>query len=130
MEITDKIKAKVFGQYLGQVAEWKNTEYTNKYETEVMWDNLEFFIGNKALLRLKPLSEISDSEAVEVAKMQVMPFIPYSETKKYLLDKNILKYSYMMNINQYQYLQEIGYDLPNYLLGGKTLQECGLATYE
>jgi hypothetical protein len=30
----------------------------------------------------------------------------------------------------YQFLQSRGYDLPHYLLGGKTLHECGLAIYE
>ena len=30
----------------------------------------------------------------------------------------------------FQYLQSEGYDLPQHLLGGKTLQECGLAIYE
>ena len=30
----------------------------------------------------------------------------------------------------YQFLQDEGYDLPQYLLGGKTLQESGLAIYQ
>jgi hypothetical protein len=34
------------------------------------------------------------------------------------------------NCVTYQYLISKGYDLPNYLLGGKTLHECGLCIYE
>ena len=30
----------------------------------------------------------------------------------------------------HQFLQSKGYDLPNYLLGSKTLKECNLAIYE
>ncbi len=33
-------------------------------------------------------------------------------------------------VQVYQFLQSKGYDLPNYLLGGKTLHEAGLAIYE
>jgi hypothetical protein len=34
-----------------------------------------------------------------------------------------------LKLESYQYLISKGYDMPQYLLGGKTLQEAGLAEY-
>jgi len=144
MEIEYEIKRKVFGQYLGQVAQWKNLEYTDKYETETMWDNVEYYIGNKAYLILKPLSEITDEDIIEVCKLQ-QEFKEQKDIKvsfdidiknKGCLDCCIewdgYKHDYYQPVYSptYQYLQLKGYDLPQYLLEGKTLQEVGLAIYE
>lgn len=134
MEITYEIKRKVFGQYLGQVAQWKNLEYTDKDETETMWDNVEYYIGNNAYLILTPISEITDEDAIEVAKIAKCKYCiaDISDLKPHLLRS--MSYTNVWNGNTVlsicQYLQSKGYDLPQYLLGGKTLQEVGLAIYE
>lgn len=104
-------------------------------------------------LQLKPLSAITDEDAIEVAKMEgfvfyhifrsnVSPFVLQikNEKNRFLSiaenwenchsDSDDGESGYMLNTNVYQYLQSKGYDLPQYLLGGKTLHESGLAIYE
>jgi hypothetical protein len=136
MAITNKIKLIVFGQYLGQVAQWKNLDYTDKYETEIMWDNIQFFIDNKAYLFLKPLSEITDDDAIEVYNIVKDVELLDKAKREHILSwfKNKTN-GYLVNdwditLQAFQFLQSKGYDLPQYLLGGKTLQEVGLAIYE
>lgn len=131
MKITNKIKAQVFGQYLGQVAQWKNLDYTDKYETETMWDNVTYYIDNNAYLILKPLSSISDEDAIELIKLHGKTENP-SYVKQSFIEKSqpFIRNWVMNNVMNYQFLQALGYDLPNFFLQGKTLHECNLAIYE
>ena len=139
MKIKNEIKLKVFGQYLGQVAQWKNLDYTDKFETETMWDNITYYIDNDAYLILKPLSAISDEDAVEVANIINVPKLTDTDMEMPKTDRvsiakgyiNQFQLSYPKRaLEVYQFLQSKGYDLPQYLLGGKTLKECNLAIYE
>lgn len=132
MEITAEIKAKVFAQYLGQ----KYTDETAE-EPEITTVNGEtitcFELYPKAMdtakLILKPLSAISDEDAIEVCNMleTVNPqfFLDSLNGKGGVYRKHTVD-----SILTYQFLQSKGYDLPHYLLDGKTLHEAGLAVYE
>ncbi len=127
MEIINEIKAKVFAQYFAQ-----NVGYTyDKRIESISCTNIAII----DYLILKPLSAITDEDAIEVAK------IVFSEDKSYwtisqgkACIKQFGKNSPFVSFNQgvlcSQFLQSRGYDLPQYLLGGKTLQEAGLAIYE
>jgi hypothetical protein len=155
MEITDEIKAKVFAQYLGQDAVIETGEkYTEAFEdgiTHVDGHLIDWFHEAETVkIKLKPISAITDEDAIEVAKM-------FGVTKKIKRHKSNNCYfvvhggydsiSFIENdvtyedgvsvegdvsrrLDVYQYLQSKGYDLPQYLLGNKTLHECGLAIYE
>lgn len=139
MEISNEIKAKVFAQYLGQRILVKSlTNYTcdlvlnNPYNDHRNGMELKSAIFNNAILILKPLSQISDEDAIEVAH------IGYGVERKQKINEN--KDRYIKNVKiyflnnptafVYQFLQSKGYDLPNYYLDGKTLFESNLAIYE
>lgn len=172
MEIKKETKAKVFAQYLGQrclSGHWLvgvnfGNEITrpllmteNKGSTTIDWE-ADF---NMDMLELKPLSSITDDDAIEVAKIIrkdeefkissiskdsviieskdgfVTIFLDFGITsvyKEYESQKiDRCPESFIDDykiVSVYLYLQSKGYDLPNYLLGGKTLKETGLATYE
>lgn len=127
MEITHEIKAKIFAQYLGQkFIDAKTKDYLehkmNTANLDIMysthdWDDIK--------LVLTPLSEITDEDAIGVSKIigdsQKLCDELHSDRGKRIL--NSKKENFML----FQYLQSKGYDLPNYLLGGKTLIESGLA---
>ena len=187
MEITNEIKAKVFAQYLGQII-LCNQNFTLWHDDEgqgitdykkgdiVNYDLLSldvrpfFEYVPSIILKLKPLSAITDEDAIEVAKLLFIN--PVHEWKVlryekhiYFLDvksiQNLETCSIEYNVNifwlahsikgshqiighedkipfllsesyntVYQFLQSKGYDLPHYLLNGKTLKECGLAIHE
>ncbi len=128
MEITTEIKAKVFAQYLLQKVKLthikKNHEQIFQLEPYVIEEMIESK-GFDFKLILKPLSEITHEDCTELYAA-----IKYGmKSSKFILE--ILQaLPYNAAIIAYQYLISKGYDLPNYLLGGKTLQECGLAIYE
>ncbi len=130
MEITNEVRAKVFAQYLGQK--------TTGSALSLKWLN-EYYENNFTSIKLilKPLSEISDKDAIEVAKI----------ANHWINDKNLMILKGKMIIEDwiknklnylsgwqwffiYQLLQSKGYDFPRYLLDGKTLFEAGLCIYE
>lgn len=158
MGITNEIKARVFAQYLGCGVEIK----TDKKERAIL-GVVGFKEPERVILRfpddetpewsyadldefyliLRPLSEITDEDAIEVAK------IIDSDAKDIYASEGTVHWTYEMfdeefencidfysfppivaPIALFQYLQSRGYDLPHYLLGGKTLKEAGLAIYE
>jgi len=141
MEITNEIKAKVFAQYLGQKCKIKNFEpiYVLSHAgiahigiTDEV-NNVGSPCGfNEIEILLKPLSQISDEDAIEVAKIQYKSI----DAERLYHNAETGKCSAALcNIPTLcgfacQFLQSRGYDLPNYLLGGKTLNEAGLAIYE
>lgn len=156
MEITNEIKAKVFAQYLGQIWRWQvgSLVYTIKF----CLDDLDKFIVKRLKysgqtvehkLILRPLSKITDEDAIECAILEGLVNAKVSQrgdgginmkddSYDLLLSFDceiwLYKYGLKTHTNKsfliYQYLISKGYDLPNYLLGGKTLKECGLAIYE
>jgi len=157
MEITNEIKLKVFAQYLGQKALTNKQSYkdpsagklsqvdisTNELVTDGEGGYYLSDTSNTKLI-LKPLSAISDEDAIEVCKLQ-QEFKEQKDIKVgfYIDIKNNgcldciiewdgYKHDYFQPVysTTYQFLQSKGYDLPQYLLGGKTLQECGLAIYD
>lgn len=131
MEHSNEIKAKVFAQYLGQSIKSNG----KKYELTVLDPNnrhkkeLFFALDNEVQLILKPLSSISDEDAIEVAKIQRPQFKVTAELGRSLVEKSIKGY-HTLTIRSYQFLLSRGYDMPQYLLGNKTLHECNLCCYE
>ncbi len=147
MKITDEIKTKVLSQYLGQPFKM----ITNGGEFKVSpatLGNIQL-INPEDTLVLKPLSSITDEDAIEVAKIEGLVNAKITGKNNYKIelsdDSYILLITYKGRIDLYkntnhiaqdktlemfQYLQSKGYDLPNYLLGGKTLHEAGLAIYK
>ena len=178
MEISTEIKAKVISQYLGQTCQTMTRQaqgqglpfkFLKGVLKEIDLGMIDGFIGlllenetnvtnhtnyntDQCKLILKPLIEITDEDAIEMAKLfggiegdvelnrptdltnediffavQVIQIEPewasYCTPKKW---RNINGYG----TNAYQWLQTKGYDMPHYLLGGKTLHEAGLAIYE
>jgi hypothetical protein len=178
MEITNEIKAKVFAPYVGVEMKCiaKSFQLENKILSGVVYNSrneyviclkkdnhIDFVDANEWIPILKPLSQITDEDAIEVASMVDSGFKLSKKTtvKRHnndtlisintnevddvcmvhiTLKKNFFNVKAIheddWNITTgtafkaYQYLQSRGYDLPNYLLGGKTLQEAGLAIYQ
>lgn len=173
MEIKNENKIKVLAQYIGCQVSIPAGYAFNGFKTD---DKVGEFNGirNEGFIHigniggyysfghfqliLKPLSAITDEDALEVAKIVGFenPEV-YSRTEDYVLiqekgkpvnnksvsiwfDGEILadgseRTTYEFSISEgisfvYQYLQSKGYDLPQYLLGGKTLKEAGLCIYE
>lgn len=105
----------------------------------------------KFKLLLCPLSAISDEDAIEVAKLFGIKnkvrrdksiktcfkftidgctgFIKFEFNEVYYYDGVSVEGDTTQSLKVYQYLQSKGYDLPHYLLSGKTLHEAGLAIY-
>jgi len=92
----------------------------------LQWLNLSAF-----KLILKPLSKISKEDADGVVKIMNYEQKDTLKDILYIAKFKILdSTSPEKAIEIYQFLQSKGYDMPQYLLGGKTLQDVGLAIYE
>lgn len=153
MKISNDIIAKVFSPYLGQrlSAELIYKGFTcelviNNFTTSMANGmTIGTAIQNNAKLILKPLSLITMDDAIEVCKIyghekgQVIinpkgDELTIIEFKRAEYDSSYIWLSLntneKWNIFVYQYLQSKGYDLPQFLLGGKTLEKAGLAIYE
>lgn len=165
MEITNEIKAKVFGQYLSYFA-----DQPTRFVFLKIIENLLNGVAVKYRIELKPLSTISDEDFIEASKLLPYDFktdkdfdvfrgeapfriyrgegstvasnIVYANTTgtkifkifvddgTIMLDDRIAPPCYTKHaLIIYQFLQSKGYDLPNYHLGGKTLEQAGLAYY-
>lgn len=157
MEIAKEIKLKIFAQYLGQMVYRGGTpdeKLVGVTDDSLIYDDGdEFNIFNDHKLLLRPLTSITDDEAIEMAKLfgcdslknakllinrpedKNNPDINFS-VQVYTLSPEYMSYStpkYWSNgygTNEYQWLQTKGFDLPHYLLGGKTLKECDLCYYQ
>lgn len=140
MERPKEIKFKVALQYYGQpFLVCYNIENNPVIET-FSGKNIEQGMyepdneNKRELLILKPLSSITDKDAIEVAKIAKCKYCiaDISDLKPHLLRS--MSFTNVWNGNTVlsicQYLQSKGYDLPQYLLGGKTLKEAGIAIYE
>ena len=134
MEITNEIKA--VSQYYGtDFLVCYNIEKTPVVE-KLNFKHLEFYepdpVNKRDLLILKPISAITDEDAIEVGKFWYENF-NLSEDAKLLIQRvkqDLSDPKIMLPFEAGQFLQSRGYDLPNYLLDGKTLQEAGLAIYD
>ncbi|HWY09701.1 MAG TPA: hypothetical protein VN026_00175 [Bacteroidia bacterium] len=140
-EISNELKAKVFAQYLGQTFKSNGRKYkmTVTETTNTHEKSLFFATDNVCELILKPLSTITDEDAIEASSIiggashlskesQIAQLKELFSLPSFFVNQtNISGYKWLQCI---QYLQSKGYDLPHFLLGGKTLQEAGLAIYE
>jgi hypothetical protein len=151
MEITDEIKRKVFSQYWEQEVaitgiksdEFGNEDENGSYPLDTV-NNIQLAVCDKLLL--KPISELSNEDAIEVAVLagMVRPMNRFEfvisrhiNYAKHILSDYFEEYRPVEDeitgnvwLLIFQYLQSKGYDIPQYLLGGKTLKECNLAVYE
>lgn len=119
MENTIDNKAKFFAQYYGQTAYDKDFDSNVKIGTNIhSWgllhpDGGTSLWGSLSIL-LKPLSSISDEDAIEVSKYEEWNFEKggyYQEIKNMVI--NSIEYRRVAtNIGTYQYLQSKGYALP------------------
>lgn len=181
-KISGEIRAKIFAQYIGQQVYCEsdfpmrsplhgvvNTIGVTAWDAEDRELHDSFDIANKncnTFLLLKPISSITDEDAIEVAEI-LHPgndrcSIIEKKNGKFVIDiddshstemsliieldfnlfikpgicNNIHGSDFGRCLNDYnhillfQFLQSKGYDLPQYLLGGKTLKESGLAIYK
>lgn len=145
MNTTNEIKAKVFAQYLGQKWQWdlRGTPILKLYSSDLT-EIERFEFGHNVKLILKPLSAITDEDAIEAGELlgiynrnipnAIGPFKEHKTVSGLIIaffcDKLKLQPSNLLIATAYQYLISKGYDLPHYLLGGKTLHKAGLAIYE
>lgn len=131
---SNEIKAKVFAQYLGQKFILPN-EDNGKQKFELRGCSIEniqeYSKWASAILILKPLSEISDEDATELVKLHKPSENPLY-VKQSFVEKSqpFIRNWVINNVINYQFLQALGYDLPHFLLGGKTLHEAGLCIYD
>jgi hypothetical protein len=172
MKISNETIAKVFAPYLFQNLEcviktgdhWQQRSYlyeVNSSEVIVSGKSFPFSRPvrfNECKLILKPLSAISDEDAIEVAKLLndkckhfslvrenplTRVYVKRTESDNdgaivefnrnhfwYEYDGNTIPVHSDVHLHCYQFLQSRGYDLPMWQLGGKTLHEAGLAIYE
>jgi len=164
MEITNEIKSKVFAQYLGNKVEYQdrtgiictyylpaNANYKSSYWICSLEEegNREMSCSaniNDCKLILKPISALTNEDAIEVAVLagMVRPMNRFEfvisrhiNYTKHILSEYFEGYRPTEEIitgnvwlSIFQYLQSKGYDIPQHLLGGKTLFECELAIYE
>lgn len=163
MKYSNDIIAKVIAPYLGQrlSAELIYKGFTcelviNNFTTSMANGmTIGTAIQNNAKLILKPLSSITDEDAIEVGKIIFGEEYSVGEVNRnndYEVSVKVLKPNTTVNQNvricfdgnfsncngyglrnvlrAIQYLISKGYDLPNHLLDGKTLFESRLAIYE
>ncbi len=122
--ITTNIKEKIFAQYFGAEYQYKNNFGTYKDNVE-FGHNTSSHIGQGAVLRLKPLSKITDEDVTGVINMGMDE--PYDQLEIESKDNDsvcfsfkprrggrisaILNYTELM-FDSYQLLQSKGYAMP------------------
>lgn len=126
MKITPEIKSIIFHQYHGQYVD------SDKGRCRLRDSD---FIDTLNWIKLKHISDITDEDAVGLAKIVFSKESHNSESGKWYIDtyfiKNKLENTTAKTyLSVCQYLISKGYDVPQYLLGNKTLKEAGLAIYE
>ncbi len=133
--ITSEIKAKVFAQYL--------SHFIGTPGSLALIGTIEKLILDKVKvptrLILRPLSSITDSEVMDCARILlplptritgIVKLANGFEIHDFINDGLIDYISYSrLPASIYQYLQSRGFDLPHYLLDGKTLKESNLCIY-
>ena len=125
MEIRNEIKIKVFAQYFGQKL-GRHGCIDNSVLDIAEFDYIQRHnILSEVFLILKPLSAITEEHIKELFKA-----ISYGFMQTKFIVEVLEALPYKKAIIAYQFLISKGYDLPNYLLNNKTLQESGLAIYK
>lgn len=124
MKITNEIKVKMFAKYLGERVV---TRLGYNKMTVSMLNIVNGGGCDELKLILKPISQISDEDANKIA--DISGFDYRIECKQFELAGALMCDLYTFS-EVHSYLESKGYDLPQFLLGGKTLQESGLAAYE
>lgn len=113
-------------------------KYTNEWGTysEVIGNyHTNNHIGHETFrLILKPLTAITLVDAKKVAEILNTRGDSFQDhnIQETIIEAMTTESDWANQIkflSAYQYLQSKGYDLPHYLLGGKTLEESGLAIY-
>lgn len=149
MGITHEIKAKSLAPYLFQRVVKMNGD--TELQLLTLLKITEWFtLNNEYKLVLKPLTLITDEDAIEMAELfggvhgKILLNRPadlenndihfavqvYTNEPKYTTYCTPKYWTDGYGVKAYQFLQSKGYDLPTYLLDGKTLKESGLAIYE
>lgn len=108
-------KTKFYGQYYGQNIVRSFLKEQSKYLTDVDADKFKIpHLIINSYLELKPLSSISDEDAIEVCK--VNPWSDYHEAEDVqpYIDhvKEFLKYPEQLTLNVVDKIRELGYALP------------------
>ena len=126
MKITKEVRAKIFNQYYGVKYHYKNDfgTYADLVGSINTYKHLSEYEVVK--LVLKPLSEITDEDANKIATLSGFNYLMDLQEFELTGALSCKLYDFC---SAYQYLQSKGYDLPQYLLNGKTLKEAGLAIY-
>jgi hypothetical protein len=147
MEITKEIKEKVFGQYIGNLITWGEADFKGDKIHTILLNSqtINNIFNMDTKLILKPLSAITDEDMVWVydtcnnlhEQRRIRPDwvkqnTPSLKDMKRQINNGHAHYKggYLSDSAVHQYLLSKGYDLPQYLLGWKTLHESGLAVYE
>lgn len=148
MKIKTDTAIKVLAQYIGHPVIYVGEKELGgqyypkeKYELSGVREHdtapfLLSLVGNyvsadKFKVILKPLSQISKKDSDEVVKIMSYKQKDTLKNILYTVKFKILdSTSPEKAIETYQFLQSKGYDMPHYLLGGRTLKEAGLAIYK
>lgn len=124
MKTSTEIKVKMFAKYIGERVVTR-LGY-NKMTTSML--NIVNGGGCDELkLILKPISQISDEDANKIA--DISGFDYKIKGKQFELSGALMCDLYTFS-EVHSYLESKGYDLPQFLLDKRTLQESGLAVYE
>jgi hypothetical protein len=124
MKITNEIKVKMFAKYLGERVV---TRLGFNKMTVSMLNIVDGGGCDELKLILKPISQISDEDANEIANISGFDY--RIEDKGFELAGALMCDLYNFS-EVHSYLESKGYDLPQFLLDKRTLQESGLAEYE
>lgn len=137
MEITNKIKSIVFASYVNSVGiQWVTPSFKGGYTHTILLSGThidKIYRGERAsletdyILVLKALSSITDEDARGIKILGTEEKMEYKDAKHFLEFYESVGFLTSMEAD---FLRNLGYDMPHYLLGGKTLQESGLAIYE
>lgn len=137
MEITEDIKARVFGQYFGATVfgDPQDSEELRMAEFQLDYDNFEFCVTEQVMLVLRSLSTLTDEEAIELAKVgnPNYSFLHLASVGRELaqtIEKNKTWNFYYKETDWnscYGFLQSKFFDIPNFYVGGRTLSASGLA---
>jgi hypothetical protein len=124
MKISNEIRVKIFAKYLGEKVV---TRLGFNKMTASMLNILDGGGVDELKLILKPISQISDEDANKIANISGFDY--RIECKQFELAGALMCDLYTFS-EVHSYLESKGYDLPQFLLEGKTLQESGLCVYE
>jgi hypothetical protein len=155
MEITNDIKSKVFAQYFGQRLTGNSTVSGLFLDMPVKSDKFKLILKPLSSIIDEDFMELAIVCGYVIGKVNRNDHYIWGDyinnggvhTGTFRIDTEKTSYKGKITtdssngnprhdiytchaLNGFQFLQNKGYDLPNYLLSGKTLFEAGLAIYE